>query len=437
MAALHIDYNPLPAAALFHASPAKNKLAKGGKGSGKSIAMIYEAFMLSMEFAGNRGLLARETMGELDEVIIQPMLDIIPPQLIKIYHKATNKLEFTNGSIIYFRPLDESRKFKGLTLGFFGIDEVDAAKQQDWLQLDGQLRMPGVRHVAMATTNPTAYEHWLYEKFVKSQLPKHEVFTFKTKDNRYLPEDFYNDLYMTMPESWVRRYLEGEWGSISLGDRVFGGFSEKLHTEQKMLYNPSMPVIRGWDFGLTGHAVLFAQRRGNLGIDFLGEVFKKNLTSRQFAQVVARFQEEHFAGAVYEDYGDIAGLHRDATSGRSPIEEIGDELKMRILTSAIPLVDSLDLVRVKLSQAFDGSMAMRFSPDMRLTIEGLNGGYVFKKDRQGNVVSDVPASDPIFEHLMDAMRYLIWHVFAYARPEKQKFELPKVSFEDVYGFSQD
>lgn len=430
---LKINYTPLKAGAEFHASPSSRKLAKGGKGSGKTEALLHEAFMLSQEFPNNRGLLARETFGEVEEILIDPMLDIVPEALILDYSQQKHKLIFTNGSIIYFRALDEARKFKGLNLGFFGIDEVDAIKQEVWLQLEGQLRRPGVRRVGMGTTNPTPYEHWVYEMFVKNQFPNYEVFTFRTKDNPYLPKDFYDNLFRTMPESWVKRYLEGEWGSISLGDRVYTGFSEKLHREDRLVYNPSLPVIRGWDFGLSGQCVIFAQRRGDLGLDFLDEIFRKNMTSRDFARLVGQYEQEHFPNAMYEDYGDVAGGHRDPTSGRSPIEEIGSELHTRILSDTMDLRDSLDLVRNKLAQNFDGAAALRFSSRMRLSIEGLNGGYVFKKDKAGNVVSDVPASDPIFEHVMDAVRYLIWNVFAYQRVDSFNNELPMMEMVDTEG----
>lgn len=425
-----INYTPLPSGKAFHESAAKYKLARGGKGSGKTQALLMEAFMLSFEYPGNVGLLARETVNELQEIIIDPLLDLVPPELVQEYKKAEKKIVFTNGSMIYFRPLDESRKFKGMNLGWFGIDELDAARQEDWLQLIGQLRKPGVRHVAMGATNPTSMDHWIYETFVKEQHQDHEDFVFRTQDNKYLPKDFIEGLYATMPESWVRRYLEGQWGTISFGDRVYPDFSDKLHIYGNLQFNPSRPVVRTWDFGLKGHSCLLFQLRGNLGADFLAEVFRKDMTSRQFALVVQRVCDEMFPNAVFEDYGDVAGGQHESTSGRSPIEEISDELtqrtghKIRILTDKIALKDSLDLVRLKLSQVSEGVTALRFHPRMRLTIEALNGGYVFKKDRLGNVVSDTPAADPIFEHLMDAMRYGIWHKFAYASKPGKKIVMP-------------
>ena len=419
-----IPYVPLPQAKEFHASPARAKLAVGGKGSGKTLSMLMDALMLSFEYPGNVGLLGRETFGEVQEVLIDPLVAIVPAELVSEYPTAQKKkITFTNGSVIYFRSLDEHRKFKGLNLGFFGIDELDAVTEEDWLQLVGQLRLPGVHRVAMGATNPTTIDHWIYDRFVRQMLPDYEYYRFRTQDNPHNPPDFYEHLAATMPESWVKRYLEGEWGSIILGERVYPEFSEKLHVYNRLQYNPQLPVVRVWDFG-NNAATTFFQMRDTYGADFLGEVFRKRLTSKSFAQVVARYSSIRFPGATFEDYGDIAGTHTQETSGMSPIDVVNKELGIHIGYEKIPLKDSLEFVRTKLSQIIAGITALRFSPEMRLSIEGMNGGYVWKKNRDGTLQKGVPATDETFEHIMDTVRYGIWTKFAYNRPARKKVALP-------------
>jgi hypothetical protein len=413
---LNFDYEPLPGAKKFHASPSLHKLVVGGKGSGKTQGMLMEGIMLSLEYPHNIGLLARETMGELHEVVIDPLLRMIPDELIAEYRKADKKLVFTNGSIIYFRPLDESRKVKGLTLGWYGVDELDAVPEEMWLQLAGQNRQPGVRWARLGTTNPTTTEHWVYKRFVLDQLPDYETFRFPTRENKYLPDKFIQSLYETMPPSWVKRYLDGEWGAIETGVRVYPEFAEKIHLYDNLHYKPSVPVIRMWDFGI-GSAVIFAQFYPPAGLDFIGEVFRKNLPSRQFAQMVSMYGEEHFPEAVFRDVGDIAGHHRESTSMRTPIQEINDELGINIKTNKPPLKASLDLVKVKLGMNIQGQAALRFHPERcKLLIDGLNGGYVWKRGRDGSVIRGVPAEDNIFEHLCDAMRYGVWDELKYKTP---------------------
>jgi hypothetical protein len=413
---INLDYTPVPAAKLFHASPARVKLAVGGKRSSKTRTMTMDGVMLSFEFPGNIGLLARETYGETQDAIIDPLMSILPREVIASEPTNLHKsLQFTNGSRIYFRGLDEHRKSKGLTLGWAGIDEVDAVTEEDLIQLDGQISLKDVRPVLMATTNPVGRDHWVYRRFVTDELPGYSYYRFPTMDNAInLPDGYVEHMLQTMPESWVKRYLKGEWGTIVLGERVWPEYSEKLHLYPELFYSPKVPVIRTWDFG-NRMAVTFSQMRDQHGIDFLSEILKKHLTATQFAQGVARFSQENFPGATFDDYGDIAGLHTESTSGMSPIDVVQKELGIHINYSQMPLKDSLDLVSEMLSKNVQGSMAVRFSPKMRLTTEGLNGGYVWQKNRDGTVKKGVPAADDTFEHLMDDVRMTLWHKFAYGR----------------------
>ncbi len=430
---VNVDYQPLRWATAFHASIATDKLIVGGKGSGKTLAGIMEGIMLSTEFPGNVGLFARETLGELEEVVIDPLLTLLPKELVRHWDKQRRRLELINDSLIYFRALDEHRKMKGLNLGWFDIDEVDSTREADWLELRGQLRRKHVRRVAIGQTNPTTIDHWIYDRFVRQNLPGYQYFVAPTKDNAAnLPPGYMDELYATMPDSWVKRYLEGQWGAIVSGERVWPEFSEKLHVYDKIVYNPSIVVVRSWDFGLKS-AVVFSQQKDAMTIDFHREILHRRVMTETFAEEVVKFSQENFPGAIFEDHGDIAGLHTESTSGRSPIDVASEVIGHRINYEEIPLRESLDLVRTKLSQNIMGEMAVRFHPSMRLAIEGMNGGYVFKKNRDGTIMRDVPASDETFEHLMDPLRYRIWKAFAYKKAAKRQNSLPtfKPTFEDT------
>jgi hypothetical protein len=151
----------------------------------------------------------------------------------------------------------------------------------------------------------------------------------------------------------------------------------------------------------------------------LREFFKKRYTARTFAQLAQKFSEEHFPNAVFEDYGDIAGNHSESTSGMSPIDVVNEELNIKIQYQQIPLKESLEFVSEKLSQNIKGDMAIRVHPSMRITIEALNGGYTWQKNRDGSIKQGIPAADETFEHLMDVFRMGLWTKFAFRRAERK------------------
>lgn len=420
---IRVPYQPLPSGKVFHASDARNLLGVGGKRSGKTVTMLRQAQMLSHEFPGNIGLMARETFPETQEALIDPLLRMTPKELIAREPTTLRKtLEFTNGSTIYFRGLDEHRKSKGLTLGWAGIDEVDAVTEEDLIQLDGQISLKGVWPMLMATCNPVSQDHWVYRRWVADMLPGYSYVRFSTYDNKdNLPPGYIEHMMQTMPPSWVRRYLEGHWGSIVLGERVHPEFSERLHVNSRLMYRPNLPVRRTWDFGNT-MAVTFSQKRDMYGLDFLNEFLRKRLTASTFAQMVAKFSVENFPGATFTDVGDVAGTHKESTSGMSPIDVVNRELGIRIqYEGGIGLSDSLNLVSEKLSQIVAGDTALQFHPKMRLVVEALNGGFVWKKNRDGSILKGVPAEDETFEHVMDSVRYDVWNAFAYNRATRHEY----------------
>src|SRR3990172_2010562 len=333
--------------------------------------------------------------------------------------------------------MDENRKSKGLTLGWAGLDEIDAMSEEDLIQVDGQISLIGTFPQLMATCNPVSTNHWVYKRWVLGNYPGYEYYRFPTQDNaKNLPPGYLEHMLNTMPESWVRRYLEGRWGSISLGERVHPEFSEKLHVYNNVVYNPSVPVIRSWDFG-NSMAVGFYQLRDRIGLDGVDEMFRQKLTAQQFAHVIGKISADRFPGAVFEDYGDIAGTHSESTSGMSPIDAVNKELNINIQYEQIPLKDSLDFVSTKLSQIIGGVTAIRLHPRMKLTIEALDGGYVWGKNRDGSLKNGVPASDETFEHIMDEFRYVIWNKFAFNRQSRKLSSSvqPTDDFWEQYGVS--
>jgi hypothetical protein len=119
----------------------------------------------------------------------------------------------------------------------------------------------------------------------------------------------------------------------------------------------------------------------------------------------------------------------------SPIDAVNKELNINIQYEQIPLKDSLDFVSTKLSQIIGGVTAIRLHPRMKLTIEALDGGYVWGKNRDGSLKNGVPASDETFEHIMDEFRYVIWNKFAFNRQSRKVSSSvqPSDDFWEQYG----
>src|SRR5690242_21459056 len=77
------DYSPQER---FHSSPARFRLQVGGFGSGKSLAMIWEAVFHGLEYPGSNALIIRKTIPDLKRTVIDKFLACIPKNLYQTYN---------------------------------------------------------------------------------------------------------------------------------------------------------------------------------------------------------------------------------------------------------------------------------------------------------------------------------------------------------------
>lgn len=205
-------YIPLPKQLVFHESTAKYKLFMGGVGSGKTMALDWEALLLSLEYPGNYGLIGRLYYPELRDTTMHDFFEICPPEFIKEWKKTENKLTLFNNSIIIFRALEDVDKLKSLNLGWFGIDEMTEVPEDVFLMLQSRLRRTNVpRRVGFGSTNPEGHD-WVYKRFaVKHKTdPNYLMVNVASTENPHLPDDYVSDLLESYDEVWVKRYIHGD-----------------------------------------------------------------------------------------------------------------------------------------------------------------------------------------------------------------------------------
>jgi len=160
------------------------------------------------------------------------LLKFLPPQLYStveyndkqgnlvraegVHHQSDQYIKLINGSIIYYGGLgNESEAIKKISnmpeLGWFAIDQAEEITENQFLLLDGRLRLnlPGIIYKALLTANPDP--GWLRSRFIEEARPDHRYIPAVPKDNPFLPKDYEAKLKEIYPEEMVRRLLEGDW----------------------------------------------------------------------------------------------------------------------------------------------------------------------------------------------------------------------------------
>ena len=418
------SYEPLPKQREFHEAKEPFKCFMGGFGAGKSLTLAWEVIDQCMSYPKNRWVIMRDVMPDLRDSTQASFFESCPPEFIARYNRRDEKVVLVNGSEILFRSFRQYRssprnqnetKIKSLNLGGFAIDEANEITKNEFLLLQGRLRLDTVpRHGGILATNPPNTDHWIFELFAgdKADKSRYRLVQASSRANTYLPPDFVPNLEKEYPPAWVKKFIDGEFGFLTVGDPVYTGFSEGWHT-RSLNTLPALPIHRYWDFGFHRPAVVWAQVTSEGKWLILSEHMGKNVYLEPFAENVIRLSNENFPGMEFLDFGDPAGKMKNDKSALSSIDILKERFNIAVRCRYSTVQEGVDIVQRKLTSVLEGEAAILIDKDKcPILCQGLAGAYTRERalDGRGMAKSD-PIKDGYFEHLQDALRYGAVNVF--------------------------
>ena len=202
----------------------RHLLVSGGRGCGKTMAFIVKMYLLAQMFPGIHILLGRKTRSNIEQTTLPDVFDVFPRGTYE-YKVGAGKIFFPNGSQITLKGLDASasgedtkkaaQDIKGMNLGAAFLDQLEEISEDVYDTLDACVRQSGMPfHQLASTTNPANY--WGYGRFKATPMAGYRLIEASMLDNRAnLPEDFVAS-QMAKGDSWVRKYVHGEWSPDSM-----------------------------------------------------------------------------------------------------------------------------------------------------------------------------------------------------------------------------
>ncbi|HDH99240.1 MAG TPA: hypothetical protein ENF68_00980, partial [bacterium] len=232
----------------------------GGLGSGKTLALLIKLILCCLCFPGNRVLLGRQYLSDIERNLLPDLFDLLPSSYYK-YHVKQGIIEFFNQSEVLLFGLDAmqsgseqeikkaQQKIKGLNLGQVFIDQLEEVEFEVFDMLNTRLRRKGVPFYQIAVTcNPANF--WAYTFFIESARrdPKRAAnielvqgSMYDNKDN--LPERYIERQIEGHSEDWIKRYILGEWSKdLLVQETVF----DKAHIGRwELMAKPPIAVENG------------------------------------------------------------------------------------------------------------------------------------------------------------------------------------------------
>ena len=246
-------------------------LNAGGYGSGKSLALYIKLVLFVLCFPGNRVLLGRKTLADIDRAILPDLFELLSPETYE-YRVKDAVINFKNGSQIILFGLDAmqsggaadikkaEQKVKSLNLGAYFIDQLEEVEYPVFEALNARLRRSNVPvRQGNMTCNPANF--WAYDYFVANPRLGHKLYESSMYDNReHLPDDYIRK-QEAMGEDYVRRFVKGEWTTdLLIKGTVFA--KEHINDLEKMR---KLPVAIEEECEIYEHYVAGQEYR--MGVD--------------------------------------------------------------------------------------------------------------------------------------------------------------------------
>lgn len=395
-------YKPHTKQHLFHHAVSTHKvtLFNAGRGTGKTMAGVAQSLLFAYQQI-SKGLIVAPTYDMLQDIIVPMLYEIIPNEMARGYHKQAKKLELSNGSIITLRSGDDPNRLRGANRDWAWLDEARNYKDDEVYKVVLASLRGGVLDKLWITTTPAGLHHWLYKRLVEARDANTAFISASTKDNPYIPHDFYEFLKTQYTGIYAKQELEAQF--VSFEGLVYDTFS-LTDNVSNVERNPANPLYIGVDDGYAHgggegtagyhpRVILFIEGQPNGGFHVIDEyVATQELSEVSLSNALAKYPKIE---AAFVD-----------SSASELIRRIAD-LGISYVRATHRIIDGIKVVRRYVLDG-QGQRLLQINPRCKMLIKE------FQLYRYNQNMSHVEAGEPApvkqDDHALDSLRYVIYQL---------------------------
>jgi len=302
---------------------------------------------------------------------------------------------------ILCRSFENWSRIIGLNLAWVLADEIDTVTpsiaNKAFPKILGRLRSGNVRQFGAAST-PEGFR-WMWNTFGSDeakQRPDRQLIKMRTADNPHLPPDFIERLEANYDPSLLRAYLDGEFVNLTTG-QVYDRFDRNKHCIAKPPNTASEPIRVGIDFNVGNMSAVIAVRLNN-GLLVIDEIAGAHDTDALAQEIRRRHPQQQ----IYI-YPDASGGSRSTNASQTDIQILESYgMSNQSPRSNPPVRDRVAAVQALLENG-KGQVRLQVAASCRRVIECLELQCYNDKGE--------PDKDAGFDHMNDALGYLVWREF--------------------------
>jgi hypothetical protein len=375
-----------------------------GFGAGKTYGLCAKAIHIAAANIGYVSALFEPVAPMLRDILMRSLDDMLEqlglPFDFRVSPLPEYVLHFAEGDhTILLRTMETWNRIRGQNLCAIGFDEVDTANRRVAEQAArmalARLRSGNVQQFYVATT-PEGFG-WAWDTFEKNPAPDRHLIRARTQDNPHLPPGFIDSLRANYPEQLILAYLEGQFVNLNTG-AVYARFDRAKHITTEPYDQTKIEPLRiGIDFNVGNMSAVIAVRRGD-SLLIVDEVSGAQDTDALAKEIKSRYPEH----PLYA-YPDASGANRSTNATQTDIailESYG--FSNQSPRSNPPIRDRVAAVQALLENG-NGQVRLKILDKCVRLIECL--------ELQCYTDRGEPDKDAGFDHMNDALGYLIWREF--------------------------
>lgn len=320
----------------MHVPTYNNYIANGfvNHNSGKTIAGCIQAMYMATKYKGSRGMITANTYPQLRTSTIATFFNLFPEQYIGSYNESQHELRLKNGSIIYFRSVDNPDSLRGSNLLWFYMDEAADSPEYAFQMIMGRWKRPDANEATQwkvsdykfwLTSNP-AGKNWVWKRFYSDDKADRVVgIHAPTTENTFLDSSYAKMLYEMYSPELAKRFIAGDFDSFV--GQIFVEWNESIHIIDPIELKPHWLKFRTLDFGMkhpTCCLWIAEDERGCLYV--YRELYKSGLQADKLAQEIIRLSVDKNGDP--EDYiftvGDTSGIAVSQMNGKSIFDVLNE-----------------------------------------------------------------------------------------------------------------
>ena len=237
---------------------------------------------------------------------------------------------------------------------------------------------------------------------------------------------YYRDAIAGKGETWVRQFVDAEWGFSIAGKAVVTGFRADLHVAlpNTLMPNPYFPLVVGLDPGITGSAMIIGQQDYYGRIRVFAELVQQGMGAERLVQ--ERLQpllRNKFSQATRIIVAaDPAASSRTQTDERTVVKIFRQHYDVDVETNnRLPL--RLDAIDHYTNTLVEGKPALQVDPSCQMLIRALKGGWRYAADLKRDTLRGHDPEKNAYSHPGDAFGYLC-RFFHRDRQREMRYSLP-------------